>query len=151
MAERMSEKNGNASVRTHKSRSSRLSTSSAAVRARAVAQAAKVRAEFAEKEAQLKVERATTEAELGRVKADLELGKAKLEAELSALESKKEAAAAEAQAEALESAELQENSVHSDSSSHEVLQEEIATRTQEYVAAQTELRRHSIPLSLPIP
>ncbi|KAK5868744.1 hypothetical protein PBY51_009734 [Eleginops maclovinus] len=139
MAERMSEKAENVS---HKSRTSRLSSSSAAVKARAAAQAAKVRAEFAVKEARLKVEKAEKEAEL-------QLGKAKLEAELSALEQQKEAAAAEAQAEALEAAEYRENSVKSGSSSHEVLQEEIVTRTKEYVAAQTELHRASIPVSHP--
>nr|XP_055034971.1 uncharacterized protein LOC129422846 [Misgurnus anguillicaudatus] len=126
----------NASARTRKSKSSFSSASSAAVRARAKAEAAKARAAFAEKEAELKVQRAEKEAEL-------QLGKAKLEAELGALELQREAAAAIAQAEALEAAELDlEGSVKTEVSSQANLQNEIVTRTNEYVDAQAE---HNIP------
>lgn len=135
-----SERTDNASARTRKSRSSHSSASNAAVRARAKAEAAKARAAFAEKEAELKVQRAEKEAEL-------QLGKAKLEAELGALELQREAAAAIAQAEALEAAELDlEGSIKTDVSSQANLQNEIVTRTNEYVEAQAE---HNVPQTQP--
>ena len=122
----------NASVHTRKSKSSSSSTSSAAVRARAKAEAAKAQATFAEREATIKVQKAEKEAEL-------QLGKAKLDAELSALALQREAAAAIAQAEALEAAELDiGDSIRTDPSSLD-LQNEIATRTNEYVEAQAGL------------
>ncbi|XP_030209647.1 uncharacterized protein LOC115541880 [Gadus morhua] len=122
----------NVSVHTRKSKSSSSSTSSAAVRARAKAEAAKARATFAVREVTLKVQKAEKEAEL-------QLGKAKLEAELSALALQREAAAAIAQAEALEAAELDiGDSIRTDPSSLD-LQNEIATRTNEYVEAQAGL------------
>lgn len=135
-----SERNDDASARTRRSKSSHSSASSAAVRARAKAEVAKARAAFAEKEAELKVQRAEREAEL-------QLGKAKLEAELGALELQREAAAAIAQAEALEAAELDiEGSSKTDISSQANLQNEIVTRTNEYVEAQAE---HNVPQTQP--
>lgn len=120
------------SVHTRKSKSFQSSTSSAVVKACDAAEAMKARAASAKKEVQLKVEKAAKEAEL-------QLHRAKLETELSALALQRDAAAAIAQAEVLEAAEELQNSFKSDSSSHKALQRLIATRTNEYVAAQAEL------------
>ncbi|XP_067282594.1 uncharacterized protein [Pseudorasbora parva] len=109
---------------------SSVSSSTAVIRARAKAAAAKVRAEYAEREAKAKIEKAAKEAES-------QLEKVKRETELETLAMCREAAAAEAEAAVWESADTIAKCILLDETS--ASGEDKMERTSEYVQAHFDL------------